>query len=68
MKKKLINIMLQYYYNIKIMLIVYSLDQYVFFIMEYLASKINIQALGLLMQYRYMYCIFYLYLHLYTLT
>ena len=39
MKKKLINIMLQYYYNIKIMLIVYSLDQYVFFIMEYLAYK-----------------------------
>ena len=63
MKKKLINIMLQYYYNIKIMLIVYSLDQYVFFIMEYLASKINIQALGLLMQHTV-----YLYLHLYTLT
>ena len=31
--------MLQYYYNIKIMLIVYSLDQYVFFIMEYLALQ-----------------------------
>ena len=41
MKKKLINIMLQYYYNIKIMLIVYSLDQYVFFIMEYLFSFKN---------------------------
>ena len=40
MKKKLIKIMLQYYYNIKIMLIVYSLDQYVFFIMEYLALQI----------------------------
>ena len=34
--EKLIKIMLQSYYNIKIMLIVYSLDQYVFLIMEYI--------------------------------
>ena len=37
--------MLQYYYNIKIMLIVYSLDQYVFLIMEYLALQKQIFGL-----------------------